>query len=443
MTRRKTAYELSASQIETPHNIIRLFWKLIRRHRDQLGTVLDMGAGDGRLARGGIFRRYVGVEIDKSRIKEKRSPNRRVLHNCAFRHRDSGYDACIGNPPYVRHHDVESPWKEETLSRMEGRMKVTFNKTCNLYIYFLSLGLLKTHAEGLLALLIPFEWVSRPSAKAVRNYIRDNRWDVHVYRFKRPIFDGVLTTASVSIVDKRSQHGTWSFYDVDDGGNVKSRNGAADCKSGVLSYEDRGELWAMRGLSPGSQKLFALTEGERIRCRLTKRDVVPCVTTLKTLPRELSILSTITFNKYLRNSGERCWLIKSFASKRSKALNAYLDSVLPADRDTYTCRNQHPWFKFRTHPIPKLLISSGFTKFGPKLLINSIGATALGGVFGIHGKLPGSVRRLRNDLLTVNFERQVVPHAAELKKVEVKQFNAALNKLSRKCKPYGKGSSKG
>jgi hypothetical protein len=387
-----------------------------------------MGAGDCRLARDGHFERYTGIEIDKKRVAMASPPeNGIIINECAFRHRLDGYDACIGNPPYVRHHDVESPWKERTVRRIEQQLGIVINKHCNLYLYFMCLGLLKSRHDGILSLIIPYEWVSRPSAEAIRKYIQQKKWGVAVYRFKTPIFDGVLTTASVSIIDKRCNHGEWSYFDISSDCKIEARPGVADSENGVLEYAKRGNVWAMRGLSPGSQEIFALTEGERVHHGLKKHDVIPCVTTLKNLPRNITILSKTTFKKHLVETGERCWLVKSYKKKRSNALDAYLSGISFNDRDTYTCRNQKPWFNYALHPTPQLLIGSGFTKFGPKVLINSICAKAVGSVFGIHGAKRLPLRRIQRHLLEIDFEKQVVAHARTLKKVEVKQFNAVLN----------------
>src|ERR1035437_9615398 len=98
MKRLKTAYELSASQVTTPAKAISLFWRLTGRRRKPLGSVLDLGAGDCRFARGGNYSRYVGVEIDPRRSKNAVLPhNGELLHGCAFRHSGQDYDACIGN----------------------------------------------------------------------------------------------------------------------------------------------------------------------------------------------------------------------------------------------------------------------------------------------------------------------------------------------------------
>lgn len=425
---RKSAYELSESQVATPKKVVTLFWRLARQNRKQLGTVVDMGAGDCRFAQGGHYSRYVGVEIDRKRSLTAKLPrNGTLINTCAFRHANTGYDACIGNPPYVRHHDLESPWKEQTVERIETDLGVKLMRNCNLYLYFLCLGFLKTHERGLVAMVIPYEWVSRPSAGPVRQYIRDKKWNVTVYRFRERIFDGVLTTASISIIDKSTTAGKWSYYDLDGNFRIKARKGPAASRQGVIQYEKRGKAWALRGLSPGGQKVFTLTEGERRHNGLRMTDVVPCVTTLRGVPRSVQVLTPAAFRQHFVDTGARCWLIKSHLRKPSRTLKAYLDSVPPGLRDNWTCRNQTPWFRFRPHPTPQMLVGSGFTRFGPKVLINQVGARAVGSVWGIHSARKLPVRLVQQHLLGIDIEKRVVGHARQLKKIEVKQLNSLLN----------------
>jgi hypothetical protein len=438
----RTAYELSKSQVATPSSVVSLFWQLTKQYRQRLESVLDMGAGDCRFAKGGFFRRYVGVEIDKERVAVAKPPaNGKIIRNCVFRHTGSGYSACIGNPPYARHHDIESPWKEETVARLERELNVSLNKHGNLYLYFFCLGILKSCEDGLVALVIPYEWVSRPSFKAVREYIRKQNWSVTVYRFKMPVFEGVMTTASISIVDKACRDGQWKYFDITSDYKVIPRQGITGSKEPVLDYAARGEIWALRGLSPGSQKIFTLTEGERIRAGLSKRDVVPCVTSLKNVPRDIRVLNRATFDKYFVQAGEKCWLIRSSETKRSVGLNTYLKSVPEAKRQTSTCLNQTPWFNYKPHPVPQLLFSAGFTKFSPKVLINSVGAHAVGSVYGIDSKKKLPTRRLQVYLREFDFEKRVVAHSGKLKKIEVKQLNSVLNAFSNQKQKKGQNRS--
>ena len=222
----KTAYELRQSQVSTPPKIVELFWRLFREHRPLPGKVLDLGAGDGRFAQGGYFESYDGIEIDPSVSKGAIVPaNAEIKTGCAFAIAKNGYDACIGNPPYVRHHDIEQPWKGSVAARMNDELGVTLSGIGNLYLYFLCLALLRTKRNGIVAFVIPFEWVSRPSAKNVRHLLVSKGWKVSIYRFENSIFEGVLTTASITIIDKAETSGEWVYYDILEDLTTRPRNG--------------------------------------------------------------------------------------------------------------------------------------------------------------------------------------------------------------------------
>jgi len=430
----KSAYELSESQVATPLAVVSLLWKLAHQSREVFNNVIDFGAGDGRFAKGGRFKTYVGIEIDVIRSVSAKLPrNGHIISGCAFAHEGSDYDACVGNPPYVRHHDIESLWKKKTLERIEVDLGIRLNGKCNLYIYFMCLGLLKTRADGLLSFVIPFEWVSRPSAAPVRQYIKEQRWEVRVFRFTQRIFSGVLTTASITIIDKAKRNGIWSYFDIDEDHAIRRRQGFVDSAEGMLKYDHRGSIWAMRGISPGSQRVFCLTEGERIHHGLKRTDVLPCVTSLRDVPRHLEQLTKTSFEKHFVRSGARCWLLKSHRRHCTQRVRLYLGAIPNADHDNYTCNTREPWFRFKLHPVPKILIGSGFVGSGPKVLINCVGAHAIGSVTGIHAEANIATRSVRKELLAIKFDSIVVPHAKTLKKVEVRQLNSALNSLSKKA----------
>jgi hypothetical protein len=424
----KSAYELSQSQVATPPCVVKLFWQLTHSHRQRFQTVLDLGAGDGRFATGGNFAKYVGIEIDRRRLSGAKLPKHgQVLTGCAFEHSEGSYDACVGNPPYVRHHDIEAPWKSKIVDRIKADLEVTLNKKCNLYLYFVCLGLLKTKDNGLLSFVVPFEWVSRPSAEPVRALIRRHGWGVNVYRFRTSIFPSVLTTASITVVDKSITTGRWSFFDIDEDQKVTPRRGIVDHPAGPLKYGLRGQLWAMRGMSPGSQRLFCLTEGERIHHGLRPQDVIPCVTTLREVPHGVTQLTQPVFRRHFVRAGARCWLVKCHSKRCSKVVRTYLDSIQPAEHDNYTCNSREPWYRYAVHPIPRLLVSSGFTGTGPKVLLNCLGAHAVGAVTGIHGDRRFASRQLHKHLVGLALNKLVVPHAKSLKKIEVRQLNTVLN----------------
>lgn len=435
MKKQKTAYELSRSQVDTPLVVVDLFWKITNGYRTQIQRVIDLGAGDGRFAIGGRYQSYKGIEIDRSRSCLKTLPqNSQIIYQCAFKNPEKGFDACVGNPPYVRHHDLDETWRDKIADDLSLETGENLNRKCNLYVYFLFLSLLKTKENGLVSTIVPYEWVARPSAAPLRSYIKANSWHVDIYRFKYHIFDGVLTTASISVIDKSNKDANWQYFEIHNDGTIRPKKQVTGSRSSLLGYEKRGDVWAMRGMSPGSQKIFTLSEGERIHAGLRRQDVLPCVTSLRHVPGDLSRLTAATFRKHFVNSGEKCWLIKSFSGHISRRVKAYLDQIPEPLRDTWTCHSRVPWYQYDLADSPSLLVSSGFTKFGPKILINTVKARAVGAVCGVHSSQNPGWLDLSDYLKGINFETRVVSHAKVLKKIEIRQLNAVLNVFSDKKK---------
>jgi hypothetical protein len=436
----RKAYELRESQVSTPPEVVSLFWRLLRtRRKKSLSKVLDLGAGDARFAVKGHYNRYDGVEIDKQPAKPVTLPTGAHLHRmCAFRYERGGFDACIGNPPYVRHHDIETRWRRRIAARIKSELGIDLSGIGNLYLYFLCLALMKTTDIGLVGVVIPFEWVSRPSAKPIRDLIIERKWDVAVFRFRSAIFDGVLTTACVTFIDKSCKSGQWTYHDVLPDLTTKTRNGISGSRFKILSHAKRGDVWARRGISPGGQATFTLTEEERLAAGLWKSDVIPCATSLRRLPASVKLLTKAAFKRHFVDAEEKCWLIKSAGQKRSSRLRRYLNSISQTDRETYACLHQKPWYRYEQTPIPQVLFHSGFMKRGPKIVINSIGAQAVGSVYGVFAPPEFAIRSLRSYLAQYNFEQRVVAHAHTLRKVEVAQLNSVLSQWCKKASRNGR-----
>jgi hypothetical protein len=426
MRRVKSPYEFQQSQVFTPDEVVALIWRIVAHHRPDPLAVIDLGAGDGRFAQQGKYKKYLGIEIDTTTAKRKLPANARLEYGCAFAKAKGKWDIAIGNPPYVRNHYIELPWMMTVAQRFKDKLDVEMNRQANLFVYFLLLGLDVTHATGLVAMLTPYEWVARPSSKPLRKLIAKNKWEVSIYRFKNRIFNDVMTTAALSIIDKDKRTEKWNFFEIDNNFCIQARRLASGSKYKVLSYERRSnESWALRGLSPGTQKVFTLTEGERIHHGLSMDDVMPCVTTLKGLDRQAEALTKRIFDKHFRDAGEKCWLIKSHNKKLSHALASYLKSVPKSAYQTSTCLERDPWYEFKPFPEADILVASGFTHFGPKAVRNIIGAHHVGSVYGVFAPKQDHADLVAK-LKLYNFENRVIAHSGKLKKIEIRQLNGVL-----------------
>jgi hypothetical protein len=309
---------------------------------------------------------------------------------------------------------------------------VQISGLANAWQYFFFLSLISASSNGLCALIIPYEWVSRPSARAVRDYIRSKQWNVNVYRLVDTAFRSVLTTSSITIVDKANPQGKWTYFEETAAGQYEQLQSPSGGASGVIPYLSRGATpagkpRAERGLSPGTQKVLTLTEGERIRSGLKfDRDVVPCITTLRHFPGDLSDLDDEAHRRYYRSANQKCWLIRT-DKPLSKALKAYLDAVDESDYQTSTCLSRADWWRFNMPATPAILVSMSFRGAFPKVVRNSIGARAVGGVYGVHQIRQRDIDRLTGCLARLDIRDSIVAHSNGLRKIEIGQLNTILN----------------
>ncbi|WLG51112.1 class I SAM-dependent methyltransferase [Pseudomonas sp. FP1742] len=428
---------LTRCQVETPPDIVRLVWSLVSKQRpgQVFNSVLDLGAGDGRFSHvDGAYREYTGVERDVAKVSQaKLPPGAQLVVADALQWKGSDYEICVGNPPYIRHHGLETVWRDSALESIRTAGGPALKKTANAFIIFLTQALMRTKDDGVVAQVVPYEWVTRPSASELRAFIEGKGWNVYVYRFDSNIFPTVLTTASITIIDKRSSDGDWKFGVINRSGSIKLANHASGTRSKVLSYSDGSDTCkAIRGLSPGGQELFVLTEEERLFHSLKRgRDVRPCVTSLRSVSQDMELLDKDSFERIFVRTGSRCWLIRSDEEKLSPELTRYLSGINePAWARYSTCTARKIWWRYRAHPAPALLVASGFTQKRPKVLVNEVGAVAVGSVYGVLIDETLNLARMMFDKLRdYDFHRRLVHHSNGLKKIEVRQLNAVLADL--------------
>lgn len=424
---------LSRCQVDTPAPIVRLVWELVNRARPNAGAVADFGCGDARFASEGVYQSYTGFEIDPRRAPTKAN-GADVRVECAFAAKNtrSQYSTCIGNPPYVRHHDLGTAWLARAERRLEEIEGYSADGRSNAYVYFMWLALDCVEPKGLVALVVPYEWVSRPASAKLRKYIESNGWRVDVYYLPKAGFDRVLTTACITVIDKSPEAGGgWHWHEMNaDGSGARRRNQITRTNHRRLAYERADtHTYAMRGLSPGGQDDFVLTEELRIRHRLVVgRDVVPAVTSFRHFTTAQATLTERLFREQFVNNGKRCWLICPQGEPHA-SLKAYLERIPKATRENYTCRTRNVWWRFDVPEVPDILYASGFKSKAPKMFRNEIGAVHVGAIHGIYCKPKSQTSTLLARLQDFDFASKVVPLSNGFLKIEVNQMNAVLNQL--------------
>jgi len=430
---RSDEYYLGRCQHDTPAHVVALVWRQVHARRSHVDRVVDFGAGDARFSRLGGYGSYVGYELDPTRCPTTVTGDVQIIHGCAFSHASRDADVCVGNPPYVRNQDLPLGWRHMAAAEVEKRTGVAVSGIANAWQYFLMLSLWSTKDDGLVALVLPYEWATRPAARAIRNFIDAQGWGVDVVRLPDGTFQGVLTAASVTVIDKRGPAG-WRFHSASADGAVKRVPTATGHADDVLPYVPvRGATAprAKRGLSPGTQRVLTLTEEERLENRLHEGpDVVPCVTSLRKLPVGVTELNRKAFDKYFIERGEKCWLIRTDIEPSSR-LRQYLDSVDEHLYQTATCKSRDEWWRFTMPSAPVAVIAQAFKGSCPKAALNDVRAVAVGGVAGLHHVERSDAERFLHYVATSNVEARVVAYAKQMHKLEINQLNTLLTEFAR------------
>lgn len=423
---------LRQCQIDTPDQIVRFTWGQVQQRRKRIETVLDLGAGNGTFAAHGKYTSYVGYEIDPKRVLAFATTRYRVLHADAL-DATGTHDLVIGNPPYIRNQDLKEDWRKRAVQLIESETGVEVDLRANLYVYFMWLALLRSKSTGLVAQIVPADWLVRPSAQRLRNYIKAKAWHVqaHVFEDAGHFFPSVKTNLTLTIVDKSSS-ADWAHFAVRNDLSVVSAKQRPELVDALTPFPTlrrrKSGLRAGRGLSPGAQEIFVLTDAQRKANNISLASVVPCVTSLRGLPRSLTALTEAAFHEHYVNGGRRCWLLRTDKPKLPKPVLAWLNQAPKTVKSNSTCGKRACWYSFELPRVPDILYSSGFRADGPLFLVNTVEARAVGAVHGIFGA--DRPADLSSKLREVNYERARFRHARRFLKIEVSQMNELLDQVS-------------
>ena len=233
---------------------------------------------------------------------------------CAFEKAPSHrFNLCIGNPPYVRHHDIAAAWRARA-ERVLARLVPAYvgDGRANAYVYFIWLAVSLTVEDGLVVFLLPHDWMTRPASRSLRNYVASQGWTVDIYLLRDATFGRVLTTSSICVINKGETTGRWSYFEIGPGLAARPVRQPTRSRWRVLPYERASAgARAQRGLEPGNpegaspdgRSTHSLWSGGRPGCRRRRQQLqAPLQQSARSVRAPL-------FREQFVNRGRRCWLI--------------------------------------------------------------------------------------------------------------------------------------
>ena len=203
----------SMGAVYTPQGIVDAMVSWIAG-RGQPARVVDPGAGSGRfvLQAGRVFpdASLVAVELDplaallcRANLTAAGFDDRARVLVDDYRKADLGscdeVTAFVGNPPYVRHHQIESRWKQWLTTTAESR-DLPVSALAGLHIHFFLATLVAAQLGDIGAFITSAEWLDVNYGKLLRGMLTDGLGgeSVHVFAPEALAFKDAATTASVT-----------------------------------------------------------------------------------------------------------------------------------------------------------------------------------------------------------------------------------------------------
>lgn len=310
----------------------------------------------------------------------------------------------ICNPPYVRHHHLDSETKTRLQLGTEAACGVRINGLSGLYCYFMGLSHPWMEEGGVAGWLIPSEFMDVNYGKQVKQYLLNKVTLLQIHRFDpadAQFADALVSSAVVWFRNAKppknhevlfSYGGTlaapamqrrvsaallqlepkWTRYPMADGAAAKGRTTIGDL------FEVK------RGLATGDNSFFIMTRSQIDERGLPFECFTPVLPSARYLPND-EILADEDgipmLEKQLFLLDTR--LSESEIACRYPALKAYLDKGTVGEKpvaEGYLCRSRSPWYAQEKRPAaPFLCTYMGRQKEGKRpfrFFLNHSRATA-------------------------------------------------------------------
>ncbi|MCY3948888.1 MAG: N-6 DNA methylase [Acidimicrobiaceae bacterium] len=397
----------------TPASLIGPMSEWLASHK-RASRVVDPGAGSARfLAAAGRLlpeARLVAVEIDplaslvaRANLTALGFDERSEVHTADFRSLKlatvPGPTAFIGNPPYVRHHDIAPKWKAWLRERSE-ELGLKASALAGLHVHFLLATAHLAQMGDYGVFVTSSEWLDVGYGHLARELVAGplGGLSVHILDARAPAFADAMTTATVTAFEVGQQQRPVRIR------KVASADGLQDLRGGTSIGRERlrstsrwssllvphvsvpsefvslGELCRVhRGTATGANAVWVTDQDDR---RLPAEVLRPTVTKASELfGLESAVLSD---DRALRAVIDLPADLDVFEGDDRAMVDAFLCAARSAGvADGYIARHRRPWWSVKLgNPAP--ILATYMARRPPAFVRNVVGARNLNNVHGLY-----------------------------------------------------------
>lgn len=411
-TLRSPATRRQQGAVYTPRGIVRSMvdWSAAI---DTPARVIEPGAGSGRflLAAGRRFPKasLVAVETDplaalicRANLAAAGLAQRAVVRLEDFRTAEfSEIDRrtlYIGNPPYVRHHQIDSAWKD-WLKRETAGLGLKASALAGLHVHFFLAIALRARYGDYGALITAAEWLDVNYGRLVRNLFLDRLGgrSVTMIAPEAEPFPGTQATGAISTFVVGERPRSARFSRIDDlqklngltGGRSVSRtemSGASRWSHLVRKprrmprgFIELGELCRVhRGQATGANRVWIAGDHNS---GLPEEVLLPTVTKARELIANGSVLSrTDTLRRVIDLPAD----LSEFSSRQRAAIERFLRYAEQSGaRNGYIARHRKPWWSVSLR-APAPILATYMARRPPAFVLNRAQARHLNIAHGLY-----------------------------------------------------------
>jgi hypothetical protein len=311
----------------------------------------------------------------------------------------------IGNPPYTRHHLMDSATKKMAQT---ASGELCPSGQAGLSTHFLAATLRKIRAQDTICFLLPANWLETHYGKHIREHLweLDSRAvEIHMFPHGASVFPNAQVSAMVILIGPQTDKKQDLFYfQVTQNGSAKY---VAKCVTRKKRSGDVPSVFTAESLSQkklnrpikGSPTARALNEIATVRRGVATGDnrfFLRSDAEVSGLPEAayvcaLPSLRNIEFNdltpkqhENMGNQGVKRWLLRlDKADPANPAVAALVHEG--EERGTpqrYLCKVRSPWYAVEEVPVPDILIAP-MSKSKFKVVNNTAGAIPTNSLYGI------------------------------------------------------------
>ncbi|MGH3008512.1 MAG: HsdM family class I SAM-dependent methyltransferase [Gaiellaceae bacterium] len=286
--------------------------------------LVEPGCGSGSLLaaaaeeRGERSTKFLGIDVDPLAIEMARATCAvRAIDNAEVRRQDfllEDFDERPGgivcNPPYTRHHALDTKTKTAIHDGFKSRLDLKFSKLSSLHVLFLVRALEVCADNARLAFVTPSHWLDMNYAREIKRLLLERAHVEAIIGFpaRELLFDHAVTTATITLITRQSDGADGatqptrllqaarsdvdevyaSIADLERGERVSLTSKSK--WSHALSIPRRGTpieevANVRRGVATGCNAFFVISDEARRDHGLSKSYLTACAASPKLFPR--------------------------------------------------------------------------------------------------------------------------------------------------------------